>query len=51
MVALFQGSGVSVERSMELTTLAIERAADAASVRGIDGCAALGGVTGAAKGK
>ena len=50
MGALFQGSGLSVERSMELTTLAIERAADAASVMGIDVSSALESVTGAAKG-
>lgn len=50
MGALFQGSGLSVERSMELTTLAIERAADAASVMGIDVSSALEAVTGAAKG-
>ena len=50
MGALFQGSGMSVERSMELTTLAIERAADAASVMGIDVSSALEAVTGAAKG-
>lgn len=50
MGALFQGSGLSVERSMELTTLAIERTADAASVMGIDVSSALEAVTGAAKG-
>lgn len=50
MGALIQGSGLSVERSMELTTLAIERAADAASVMGIDVSSALEAVTGAAKG-
>ena len=50
MGALFQGSGLSVERSMEMTTLAIERAADAASVMGIDVSSALEAVTGAAKG-
>lgn len=50
MGALFQGSGLSVERSMELTTQAIERAADAASVMGIDVSSALEAVTGAAKG-
>lgn len=50
MGALFQGSGLNVERSMELTTLAIERAADAASVMGIDVSSALEAVTGAAKG-
>lgn len=48
--ALFQGSGVEVERSMELTTQAIQRAADVASVMGVDTSAALEAVTGAAKG-
>lgn len=48
--ALLQGSGVEVERSMELTVQAIQRAADAASVMGIDTSAALEAVTGAAKG-
>jgi len=50
MGALFQGSGVEVERSMELTVQAMQRAADAASVMGIDTSAALEAVTGAAKG-
>lgn len=50
MGALFQGSGVSVERSMELSTQAMQRAADMASVMGIDTEAALEAVTGAAKG-
>lgn len=48
--ALFQGSGVEIERSMELTTKAIQRAADVASVMGVDTSAALEAVTGAAKG-
>lgn len=48
--ALFQGSGLDVERSMELTMQAMARAADAASVMGIDTSAALEAVTGAAKG-
>lgn len=50
MGALFQGSGLSTERSMELTTQAMQRAADMASVMGIDTAAALEAVTGAAKG-
>lgn len=48
--ALFQGSGLSVERSMDLSTKAMQRAADMASVMGIDTAAALEAVTGAAKG-
>lgn len=50
MGALFQGSGVEVQRSMELTTQAIQRAADVASVMGVDTTAAMEAVTGAAKG-
>lgn len=50
MGALFQGSGLDAERSMELTTQAMQRAADMASVMGIDTESALEAVTGAAKG-
>lgn len=50
MGALFQGSGVSVEKSVKYTTQAMQRAADMASVMGIDTEAALEAVTGAAKG-
>lgn len=50
MGSLFQGSGVDVQRSMELTTQAIQRAADVASVMGVDTSAAMEAVTGAAKG-
>ncbi len=50
MGALFQGSGVDIQRSMELTTQAMQRAADMASVMGIDTSAALEAVSGAAKG-
>ena len=50
MGALFPGSGVDVQRSMELTTQAIQRAADVASVMGVDTTAAMEAVTGAAKG-
>ena len=48
--ALFQGTGVSVERSAELTSQAMTRAADMASVMGIDTQSALDAITGAAKG-
>lgn len=48
--ALFQGTGVSAERSAELTTQAMTRAADMASVMGVDTQAALDAITGAAKG-
>lgn len=50
MGALFQGSGLDAGRSMELTTQAMQRAADMASVMGIDTESALEAVTGAAKG-
>ncbi len=50
MGALFQGSGVSAQKSMELTTQAMQRAADMASVMGISTEDALNAVTGAAKG-
>lgn len=50
MGALFQGSGLSTQRSMELTTQAMQRAADMASVMGIDTQSALDAVTAAAKG-
>ncbi len=50
MGALFQGSGVSQQRSLELTTESMQRAADMASVMGIETSAALEAVTGAAKG-
>ena len=50
MGALFQGSGVEQQKSMELTTKAMQRAADMASVMGIDMQVALDSVAGAAKG-
>lgn len=50
MGALFQGSGVSQQRSLQLTTDAMQRAADMASVMGIETESALEAVTGAAKG-
>lgn len=50
MGSLFQGSGVAQERSIELTTKAMQRAADVASVMGIDATQALESIAGAAKG-
>jgi phage-related protein len=50
MGALFQGVGVDQQKSLELTEMAMQRAADMASVMGIDTSAALEAVTGAAKG-
>ena len=50
MGALFQGSGIEQRKSLELTEQAMQRAADMASVMGIDMQMALDSVAGAAKG-
>ena len=50
MGALFQGSGLDQQRSMEMTEKAMQRATDMASVMGIDVQTALDSVAGAAKG-
>ena len=50
MGALFQGSGIEQQASLELTEQAMQRAADMASVMGIETSAALEAVAGAAKG-
>ena len=50
MGALFQGSGLDVQKSADLTEKAMQRAADMASVMGIDMQVALDSVAGAAKG-
>lgn len=50
MGSLFQGSGLSQQRSLELTTQAMQRATDVASVMGIDTSQALESIAGAAKG-
>jgi len=50
MGALFQGSGLDQQKSLELTEKAMQRAADMASVMGIDMQQALDSVAGAAKG-
>lgn len=50
MGSLFQGSGLSVQQSMELSSQAMQRAADVASVMGIDTQTALDSIAGAAKG-
>ena len=50
MGALFQGVGVDQQKSLALTEKAMQRAADMASVMGIETSAALEAVTGAAKG-
>lgn len=50
MGALFQGSGIEQQKSLALTEKAMQRAADMASVMGIDMQMALDSVAGAAKG-
>lgn len=50
MAALMQGSGLSIEESMNLSTQAMQRASDVASIMGIDVNAAMESVAGAAKG-
>lgn len=50
MGALMQGSGLSIEESMNLSTEAMQRAADVASIMGIDVQMAMDSVAGAAKG-
>lgn len=50
MGSLFQGSGVSQQKSLELTTAAMKRASDVASVMGIDTTMAMESIAGAAKG-
>lgn len=50
MGSLFQGSGVEQQRALELTSDAMQRAADVASVMGIDTSAAMESIAGAAKG-
>jgi phage-related protein len=50
MGALFQGAGFSIEESSGLATTAMQRAADVASIMGIDTSAAMEAIAGAAKG-
>lgn len=50
MGALFQGSGIEQARAVDLTTEAMQRAADMASVMGIEQSMAMESVAGAAKG-
>lgn len=49
MGSLFQGSGMEQEKALNLTTQAMQRAADVASVMGIDTSAAMEAIAGAAK--
>lgn len=50
MGSLFQGSGVSQQKSLEMTSEAMQRAADVASVMGLDTQTAMDSIAGAAKG-
>ena len=50
MGSLFQGSGLEQEKALELTSKAMQRAADVASVMGIDTSQAMESIAGAAKG-
>lgn len=50
MGSLYQGAGVEVQKSMEMSTEAIQRATDVASIMGIDTSFALESVTAMAKG-
>lgn len=50
MGSLFQGSGIAQAEAVELSTKAMQRAADVASVMGIDMSMAMESVAGAAKG-
>ena len=50
MGSLFQGSGIDQRKSLELTSSAMQRAADVASVMGLDTSSAMESIAGAAKG-
>lgn len=50
MGALFQGAGFSIQESADISSQAMQRAADVASIMGIDTSAAMDAVAGAAKG-
>lgn len=50
MGALFQGAGFDIEESMGLSSDAMQRAADVASIMGIDTSSAMEAIAGAAKG-
>lgn len=50
MGSLFQGSGLSQQKSLEMTSEAMQRAADVASVMGVDTSMAMESIAGAAKG-
>jgi len=50
MGSLFQGSGLSQKQSLDMTSTAMQRAADVASVMGVDTSMAMESIAGAAKG-
>lgn len=50
MGSLFQGSGMDQQKSLDMTSTAMQRAADVASVMGLDTSAAMESIAGAAKG-
>ena len=50
MGSLLQGSGIDQAKAMDLTTSAMQRAADVASVMGLDTVSAMEAIAGAAKG-
>lgn len=50
MGSLMQGSGLDVKKSMDLSSQAMQRAADVASIMGIDTSSAMESIAGAAKG-
>lgn len=50
MGSLMQGSGISIEDSMKMSTEAMQRAADVAAIMGIDVGSAMESIAGAAKG-
>lgn len=50
MGSLFQGSGIEQQKSLDMTSKAMQRAADVASVMGIDMSMAMESIAGAAKG-
>lgn len=50
MGSLFKGAGFEVEDAAEITTVAMQRAADVASIMGIDVSVAMESIAGAAKG-
>lgn len=50
MGSLMQGSGINIETSMDLSSKAMQRAADVASIMGLDVNSAMESIAGAAKG-